>query len=209
MATVEVLTETTLHLDTVETTHAPFRHAFLPILTGAGFAPAAAETATASTTTTSAPTPAVTPTTASNSAATFSALPTELHHLIFTSLDAIDSTCLGLTSHHFYSTYRQLYPSRIPLNQRRQGPNKLESAWEVLGPTTACRFCGIYRCELHMHIREFLPAMYEYCTVRQVFGLKAKEGADEHCYRCCPPMPKRCGRHWLPRQEEVEEVSKL
>ena len=204
MAAVEVLSiESALH-PAVDAAHASL--GLIPHFSGA-LAPAATEavteTATATATTTSIP-----PTTPTNSAATFSNLPTELHLLIFSSLDAIDSTCLGLTSNRFYSSYRTLYPTRVPLNQRRRGPNKLESMWEVLGPTTACRFCGIYRCELHMHIRECVPAMYEYCAVRQVFALRAKEGADEHCFRCCPPMPKRCGRHWLPKQE-VEEVSML
>jgi hypothetical protein len=143
-------------------------------------------------------------------ATTLTSLPTELHLLIFSSLDPIDSTCLGLTSRHFYTAYRSRHPSRVPLNQRRRGPNTLESAWEVLGPVTACRYCGIYRCELHKHIREFMPGRYEYCAVRGVFGLKAKEGAKDGCFRSNPPKPMMCGRHWLPNIEEpAVEASKL
>lgn len=139
-----------------------------------------------------------------------SSLPTEIHLLIFSSLDPIDSTCLGLTSRHFYTAYRTTHPSRVPLNQRRRGPNTLESAWEVLGPVTACRYCGIYRCELHKHIREFMPGRYEYCAVRGVFGLKAREGAKDGCFRSNPPKPMMCGRHWLPNIEEpAVEASKL
>jgi len=137
-------------------------------------------------------------------------LPAELHFVVFDFLDPIDSTCLGLTSRHFYTAYRSRHPSRVPLNQRRRGPNTLESAWEVLGPVTACRYCGIYRCELHKHIREFMPGRYEYCAVRGVFGLKAKEGAKDGCFRSNPPKPMMCGRHWLPNIEEpAVEASKL
>lgn len=139
-----------------------------------------------------------------------SSLPTELHLLIFSSLDPIDSTCLGLTSRHFYTAYRTKHRVRVPLNQRRRGPNKLESAWEVLGPVAGCRYCGIYRCELHNHIREFMPGRYEYCAVRGVFGLKAGEGVNERCFRSNPPKPMMCGRHWLPNIEEpAVEASKL
>ncbi|OBT42821.1 hypothetical protein VE00_08136 [Pseudogymnoascus sp. WSF 3629] len=153
----------------------------------------------------SAPTEAVAAPTTS-----LASLPTELHLLIFSSLDPIDSTCLGLTSRHFYTAYRTTHRVRVPLNQRRRGPNTLESAWEVLGPVTACRYCGIYRCELHMHIREFMPARYEYCAVRGVFGLKAKEGVEDRCFRSNPPKPMMCGRHWLPNIEvPAVEASKL
>lgn len=151
-----------------------------------------------------------TTTTAAAAATTLSSLPTELHLLIFSSLDPIDSTCFGLTSRHFYTAYRTTHRTRVPLNQRRRGPNKLESAWEVLGPVAGCRYCGIYRCELHMHIREFMPGRYEYCAVRGVFGLKAGEGAKDRCFRSNPPKPMMCGRHWLPNVEEpVVEASKL
>ncbi|OBT63974.1 hypothetical protein VE03_06001 [Pseudogymnoascus sp. 23342-1-I1] len=143
-------------------------------------------------------------------ATTLASLPTELHLLIFSSLDPIDSTCFGLTSRHFYTAYRTLHRSRVPLNQRRRGPNTLEMAWEVLGPVTPCRYCGIYRCELHMHIREFMPGRYEYCAVRGVFGLRAREGAKDGCFRSNPPKPMMCGRHWVPNVEEpVVEASKL
>ncbi|OBT52164.1 hypothetical protein VE04_08085 [Pseudogymnoascus sp. 24MN13] len=156
-----------------------------------------------------APIEAETPTT-TTPATSLTSLPTELHLLIFSSLDPIDSTCLGLTSRHFYTADRTTNRVRVLLNQRRRGPNTLESAWEVLGPVTACRHCGIYRCELHMHIREFMPGRYEYCAVRGVFGLKAKEGVEDWCFRSNPPKPMMCGRHWLPNIEEpAVEASKL
>ncbi|KAL5346113.1 hypothetical protein ACLOAV_009145 [Pseudogymnoascus australis] len=156
------------------------------------------------------PSAPIEPAAATTPPTTLSSLPTELHLLVFSSLDPIDSTCLGLTSRHFYTAYRTLHRSRIPLNQRRRGPNKLESTWAVLGPVTPCRYCGIYRCELHMHIREFMPGRYEYCAVRGVFGLRAGEGAKDWCFRSNPPKPMMCGRHWVPNVEEpVVEASKL
>lgn len=137
---------------------------------------------------------------------TFPDLPTELHLMVFSSLDDIDSTCLGLTSRQMYSTYRRLH-HKTPLNARRQGRNKLEGVWHGARP---CRFCDKFRCELHMHIADFFPERYEYCHVRQVFGLRAKEGMGEHCYRHCPPQPQRCGRHRVPKTGvNIEEVSKL
>jgi len=136
----------------------------------------------------------------------FADLPTELHLMVFSSLDPIDSTCLGLTSRQMYNTYRRVH-HKVPLNSRRQGRNKLEGIWH--GAST-CRFCTTFRCELHMHIAEFFPERYEYCHVRQVFGLKAKEGMGGYCYRHCPPQPDRCGRHRVPKTGfNVEEVSKL
>jgi hypothetical protein len=59
-------------------------------------------------------------------------LPAELHYAIFDFLDPIDSTCLGLTSKHFYAIHRRLHGS-VPLTARRDGPNDLEWAWHLAG----------------------------------------------------------------------------
>ncbi|KAK8116184.1 hypothetical protein PG984_012686 [Apiospora sp. TS-2023a] len=58
-----------------------------------------------------------------------------------------------------------------------------------------CRKCGISRCELHKHIKEWVPTGMEYCEVSQKFGRKAPENARKTCYRSSPRHPHRCGRH--------------
>ncbi|KAL2264940.1 hypothetical protein VTJ83DRAFT_7450 [Remersonia thermophila] len=59
-------------------------------------------------------------------------LPAELHYVIMSFLDPIDSTCLGLTSKHFYAMHRRLHGT-VPLTARRDGPNDLEWAWHWAG----------------------------------------------------------------------------
>lgn len=131
------------------------------------------------------------------SAPTLPLLPTELKLEIFSYLDLIDSTCLGLASPNLYVVHRAIHGTKIPLNTRRIGPNKLESAWEVVGKQE-CKQCGIYRCELHQHIRTWMPKDLEYCSMKGNFGLPAKENAfHQTCYRGKPSKPKRCGRHPL------------
>ena len=58
-------------------------------------------------------------------------LPGEIHYSIFDFLDPIDSTCLGLTSRHFYAIHRRMR-GIVPLSARRDGPNELEWAWHNL-----------------------------------------------------------------------------
>jgi hypothetical protein len=119
-------------------------------------------------------------------------IPTELHLLIFSHLDPLDSTCLGLTNAHFYNLQKALHGT-TPLSTRRKGHD-----WEVHGKQE-CRHCGIHRCQLHMHLRDWIPGKYEYCAIRQVYGLKAQEGAGAgrkaYCHRSNPLKPGRCGRH--------------
>jgi hypothetical protein len=140
-------------------------------------------------------------------------LPPELHYAIFDFLEDIDSTCLGLTSKHFYVIHRRMRGT-VPLSVRREGPNDMEWAWRLAGPLIAagqskenalvavlprgqvyCRKCGISRCELHKHIQEWMGADYEYCDIREKFGPKAPADARKKCYRSSPRHPHRCGRH--------------
>ena len=123
-------------------------------------------------------------------------LPTELHLEIFKYLDKIDSVCLGLASPKIYPFYRAIHGVKMPLNTRRVGPNSLESAWEVVGKQI-CNQCGLYRCELHQHIKTWMPRGLEYCAFKQNFGTAAAEHANTTCYRGKPSKPKRCGRHPL------------
>lgn len=123
-------------------------------------------------------------------------LPTELQLEIFSHLDKIDSTCLGLASPKIYPIYRAIHGTKMPLNTRRIGPNSLEAAWEVVGKQQ-CKQCGAYRCELHQHIKTWMPQGLEYCAFKQNFGLAAAEHANATCYRGKPSKPKRCGRHPL------------
>ncbi|KAI0473009.1 hypothetical protein GGR56DRAFT_697859 [Xylariaceae sp. FL0804] len=64
---------------------------------------------------------------------TLARLPPELHYAVFDFLDPIDSTCLGLTSRHFYAVHRALH-GRVPLTARRRGPNDMEWVWRNAGP---------------------------------------------------------------------------
>lgn len=140
-------------------------------------------------------------------------LPAELHFAIFDFLDDIDSTCLGLTSKHFYYIQRRMRGT-VPLSARRAGPNDMEWIWRLAGPLIAkgqseesavnsvlprgqvyCRKCGVSRCELHKHIQEWMGEGAEYCEVRQKFGPRAPADAKRNCYRSSPRHPHRCGRH--------------
>jgi hypothetical protein len=131
-----------------------------------------------------------------NSGPTLETLPNELLLEIFSHLDNIDSTCLGLASPKIYPVYRAIHGIKMPLNTRRIGPNSLESCWEVVGKQQ-CKQCGIFRCELHQHIKTWMPQGLEYCAFKQNFGLAAAEHANATCYRGKPSKPKRCGRHPL------------
>jgi hypothetical protein len=131
-----------------------------------------------------------------NHGPTLPSLPTELQLEIFSYLDKIDSCCLGLTSRSSYVIYRAIHGTKMPLNTRRIGPNKLEAAWEVVGKHE-CAHCGMYRCELHAHIKSWMPKQLEYCAMKVNFGLPAPNNAHANCYRGKPSKPKRCGRHPL------------
>ncbi|RDW91222.1 hypothetical protein BP5796_02387 [Coleophoma crateriformis] len=121
------------------------------------------------------------------------ALPTELHFEIFSYLDNIDATCLGVTCKNAYGVYQATH-ANVPLTQRRVGPNKLESAWSYLGKQQ-CTHCGLYRCELHTHLASWVPADVEYCALKGKFGPAAAPGARSTCYRGIPSKPHVCGRH--------------
>ncbi|KAH8795742.1 hypothetical protein F5882DRAFT_32973 [Hyaloscypha sp. PMI_1271] len=127
---------------------------------------------------------------------TLPTLPTELQLEVFSYLDKIDSCCLGLSAPNLYLVYRAIHGTKMPLNTRRIGPNPLEAAWEVVGKRE-CKQCGIYRCELHQHIKSWMPKELEYCAFKQNFGIPAGNNAHASCYRGKPSKPKRCGRHPL------------
>jgi hypothetical protein len=134
-------------------------------------------------------------------------LPAELQLEIFSHLDKIDSVCLGLASPLIYPIYRAIHGTKMPLTTRRIGPNSLESAWEVVGKQQ-CKQCGLYRCELHQHIKTWMPKVMEYCAFKQNFGLAAAKDANATCYRGKPSKPKRCGRHPL-RTTSVHQDDEL
>ncbi|KAG7108176.1 hypothetical protein HYQ45_008991 [Verticillium longisporum] len=61
-----------------------------------------------------------------------------------------------------------------------------------------CRKCGISRCELHRHLREWMASAghgYEYCSVSAKYGPPAADDAKEFCHLRSPKKPHRCGRH--------------
>ncbi|TVY33500.1 hypothetical protein LOCC1_G006652 [Lachnellula occidentalis] len=121
-------------------------------------------------------------------------LPIELQLEVFGYLDKIDACCLGLTSTRSYGIFRAIHGTKMPLNQRRSGPNPFEAAWEVVGKRE-CKQCGIYRCELHQHIKSWMPKELEYCSLKQNFGLPADTEGKPSCFRGKPSKPHRCGRH--------------
>ncbi|KAL4725172.1 hypothetical protein ACLX1H_007318 [Fusarium chlamydosporum] len=143
-------------------------------------------------------------------------LPSELHYAIFDHLDPIDSVCFGLTNSNFYEIHRRLHGT-VPLSSRYSGPNDMEWAWRGAGPLVHrqertpekegaieqmrvkgqvyCRKCGISRCELHRHLKDWMPEGYEYCSIKEVFGKPAGEDAKPYCYMKSPKNPHRCGRH--------------
>lgn len=143
-------------------------------------------------------------------------LPAELHYAIFDYLDPIDSVCFGLTNSNFYEIHR-LMNGTVPLSSRYSGPNDREWAWRGAGPLlhrhervaakesameqmrvkgqVYCRKCGISRCELHRHIKEWMGEGYEYCSIKEIYGPPAGEDQKPYCYMKSPKNPHRCGRH--------------
>lgn len=67
-----------------------------------------------------------------------------------------------------------------------------------------CRKCGVSRCELQKHIRDWIPDNYEYCSVRDKFVPVPGEGARAHCYMSNPTNTTRCGRHRLKKARKDE-----
>lgn len=131
---------------------------------------------------------------ARNHDASLERLPVELQLMIFSELDKIDSCCLGLTHPNLYVVFRAIQGTKMPLSTRRIGPNMLESAWELVG-RQECKQCGVYRCELHSHIKSWMPANLEYCSLKRNFGFPARPGGASTCFRGKPSKPGRCGRH--------------
>lgn len=148
-------------------------------------------------------------------------LPTELHFAVFSFLDKLDSTCLGLTNKHFYAIHRDLN-GVVPLStQRPRQPNDLEWVWAVAQrpskalhpkpssesrieepsargnkPAGYCDKCGFDRCILQRHLRGWTPSHLEYCEITERLGPQAPTASPRSsCYRCSPRNKNLCGRH--------------
>ncbi|KJZ78217.1 hypothetical protein HIM_02255 [Hirsutella minnesotensis 3608] len=144
-------------------------------------------------------------------------LPSEIHYDLFDFLDPIDGVCLGLAHSRLYNIHRRKY-GKVPLSSRYDGPNTMEWAWRGAGPLIRptqpaneetsnplerlrvrgqvyCRKCGISRCELHRHIKDWMGSAYEYCEIRKMYGPPAGEDAKSYCFMSSPKNPYRCGRH--------------
>lgn len=177
----------------------------------------------------SAPTPAAVATITSRRSP-IENLPTELHLLIMARLDPLDRTMLGLTSHKFYDTWQLTLPRVLPsanypslppqsvtrmpqsLITGRVGKNKQEYCYNKnKAGFENCRFCGVERCQLWRHLDELFPAtQWEFCGVRERFAPRvAEEHHHDGCWRSCPPMPRRCGRHQSISVHPTGEMSRL
>ncbi|PNY24034.1 Uncharacterized protein TCAP_06027 [Tolypocladium capitatum] len=144
-------------------------------------------------------------------------LPSELHYSLFDFLDPIDGVCLGLAHSRLYGIHRRKHGT-VPLCSRYSGPNDMEWAWRGAGPLIRpvhrtsdeegksldqlrvrgqvyCRKCGISRCELHRHLKDWMGDGYEYCEIKTVYGKPADEDAKPYCFMSSPKNPRRCGRH--------------
>lgn len=151
-------------------------------------------------------------------------LPSELHYLFCDYLDPIDSVCFGLAHRNLYAMHRRKY-GKVPLSSRYSGPNTMEWAWRGAGPlvrssTSAsteaatsttdggnqlvsmrtrgqvyCRKCGISRCELHRHLKDWMGEDMEYCEIRETYGKTPSAEARPFCFMSSPKNPHRCGRH--------------
>lgn len=144
-------------------------------------------------------------------------LPSELHYTLFDFLDPLDGICLGLAHPRLYEISQRKYGKQVSLASRYSGPNDMEWAWRGAGPLVRsnsgamvakgveeglrpkgqvyCRKCGISRCELHRHLKEWMGEDMEYCEIKKVFGKPAGEEAKTYCYMSSPKNPGRCGRH--------------
>lgn len=113
-----------------------------------------------------------------------------------------------------WAWHRAAYPSLsassslAPLTPCKADDNSRATA-NANGPLAAlrvrgkglCRKCGISRCELHKHIREWMPAEYEYCSVRDRFVPVPSSEQKKSCYMSNPTNSNRCGRHRVKRRE--------
>lgn len=162
-------------------------------------------------------------------------LPGEIHYAIFDWLDPIDSTCLGLTNKHFYDIHRRMHgsvplsvrrngpnelewawhlagtrlsPPATPIGPPPSslGPNDKQAltALRVRGKGL-CRKCGISRCELQKHLKDWVPEDYEYCSVRDKFVPCPSQEAKPYCYMSNPNNSHRCGRHRVKKAKEAAQ----
>ncbi|KAK4191133.1 hypothetical protein QBC35DRAFT_36268 [Podospora australis] len=71
-----------------------------------------------------------------------------------------------------------------------------------------CRKCGVQRCQLQQHIKDWMGDGYEYCDITQKFGPVAPEGRKKYCYRCSPRNSSMCGRHMKTKLEPKEDTER-
>lgn len=140
-------------------------------------------------------------------------LPSEIHYLFCDYLDPIDSVAFGLAHSKLYGIHRKKYGT-VKLSSRYSGPNDREWAWRGAGVLVRsssnpaghlahmrtkgqvyCRKCGIHRCELHRHLKEWMGERMEYCEIKEMYGKHAGDEAKPYCYMKSPKNPHRCGRH--------------
>ncbi|KAF4591805.1 F-box domain-containing protein [Ophiocordyceps camponoti-floridani] len=130
-------------------------------------------------------------------------LPAEVHFHLFDLLDPLDGVCLGLAHSRLYGIHRRKHGT-VSLGSRYAGPNDMEWAWRGAGPLLPsperrrqvyCRKCGVSRCELHRHLKDWMGEGREYCEIRRVYGRPAGREARPYCFMSSPKKQDRCGRH--------------
>ncbi|PFH58301.1 hypothetical protein XA68_13905 [Ophiocordyceps unilateralis] len=134
-------------------------------------------------------------------------LPAEVHYHLFDLLDPLDGVCLGLAHSRLYGIHRRKHGT-VSLGSRYDGPNDMEWAWRGAGPLLRsperrrqvyCRKCGVSRCELHRHLKDWMGEGYEYCEIRRTYGRPAGRDARPYCFMSSPKKPDQCGRHGTAR----------
>ncbi|KAK1705022.1 uncharacterized protein BDZ83DRAFT_551909, partial [Colletotrichum acutatum] len=63
-------------------------------------------------------------------------------------------------------------------------------------PLFRCEKCGLERCELQRHIRDWFPRDHDYCTISgKYMRLGSHREEAGFCYRRSPRKPSLCGKH--------------
>jgi len=117
----------------------------------------------------------------------FLAVPPEIHLKIFSLLNPIDSVCLSLVNKYIYTNSPRITPESHPLTIGAPG-----SSFPV-EKIEGCKHCVpvLYfpaHCELHYHLRGFIPKEFNYCGGQCGKYTKCEQkgfsDSEEYCGTC-------------------------